>query len=318
MPRILPIDLEEYPLLLKLRDPEGAIRAMIETQYSIFAAQHESQPSAQLIQDIQNACSSLRMTSDAMSRDVRDMNTTLVRDIREMSQTQKTNLTAVNDVVSKLPVMLAKSHTRGAIGEQCLLDFLKESFCSTDYQLENTASSAHSGDILISKRDYQCLCDAKFYTRRVPKAEVLKLKSDMGTKKVRCGVLVSFESAVAGYTNLDLDVYTDEQDQLCCLAVIGNAKECPAKVEMSVRFLEVIWKKTLNQSPSSSASSYLKEHTRQVFRDLLESTDHLSQLIKDSEQQKKAMDEFHQRLLRTITLHITRIEERIRVLEQDS
>lgn len=305
MPRIVKTDLEEYPLLLKLRDPEGAVRTMIETQYSIFAAQHESQPSTQLIQNIQNVCSSLRMTSDAM-----------VRDLREMSQTQKTNMTAVNDVVSKLPVMLAKSQARGVMGEKCLMDFLKESFCSTDYQLENTASSAHSGDILVSKREYQCLCDAKFYSKKVPKTEVLKLKKDMETKNVRCGILVSFESGIAGYTNLDLDFYTNEQDQLCCLAVIGNAKECPAKIEMSIRFLEVLWKKTLQTT--LTATSYAKDSSRQMFRDLLESMEDLSRLIRDSEEQKKAMEEFHQRLVRAITIHTTRIEERVRMLERDA
>lgn len=305
MPRNVEIDLEEYPLLLKLRDPEGAVRTMIETQYSIFAAQHESQPSTQLIQNIQNVCSSLRMTSDAM-----------VRDLREMSQTQNTNMTAVNDVVSKLPVMLAKSQARGVMGEKCLMDFLKESFCSTDYQLENTASSAHSGDILVSKREYQCLCDAKFYSKKVPKTEVLKLKKDMETKNVRCGILVSFESGIAGYTNLDLDFYTNEQDQLCCLAVIGNAKECPAKIEMSIRFLEVLWKKTLQTT--LTATSYAKDSSRQMFRDLLESMEDLSRLIRDSEEQKKAMEEFHQRLVRAITIHTTRIEERVRMLERDA
>lgn len=318
MPRIVELDLEEYPLLLKLRDPAGAVRTMVETQYSVFVAQHESQPSTQLIQNIQNACSSLRMASDAMTRDMRDMNTTLVRDLREMSQTQKTSMTAVNDVVSKLPVMLAKSHARGAMGEKCLMDYLKESLCQTDYQLENTASSSHSGDILVSKREYQCLCDAKFYSKKVPKAEVLKLKSDMESKNVRCGILVSFESGVVGYTNLDLDFYTNERDQMCCLAVIGNAKECPAKIEMSIRFLEVLWKKTLQTTLTSTASCYAKDYSRQLFKDLLESTEDLGRLIRESEEQKKTMEEFHQRLVRAITIHTTRIDERVRMLERDS
>lgn len=288
------IDLSEYPLLLKLRDPAGALRTMIDTQYSVFAAQHESQPSTQLIQDVMNACGSLQVTSDAMSREMR------------------TSLSAVSDVVSKLPVLLAKSQTRGAIGETCLMDYLKDALCSTDYQIENTAGTAHSGDILVSKRNYQCLCDAKFYSRKVPKTEMTKLRSDMDVKEVRCGVLVSFESGISGYTNLDLDFFTNERNELCCIAVIGNAKECPTKIEMSIRFLETIWKKTLQQPAGLVASSYAKEHARLMFQDILESTQDLNRLIKDSEQQKKAVEDFHQSLLRTIAIHITRIEERLR------
>jgi hypothetical protein len=318
MPRPVVIDLEEYPLLLKLRDPEGALRGMIDTQYSVFASQVESQPSAQVLQDIANACSSLRTTSDAMTRDLRDMNSSLSRDLRDMSQNQKTSLTTMNDVVQKIPVLFAKSVSRGVVGEKCLLDYLKETFCSSDYQFEETGTIARSGDILVSKRDYHCLCDAKFYTKKVPKAEVLKLKRDMEERHVRCGVLVSFESGIAGYTNLDLEFFTTERNELCCVAVVGNAKECPAKVEMSIRFLETIWKTALQQDVRSTARSTLQDKAKQVFRDVLDSTEDLVNLIKDSEQQKKHYEDFHRRLLTIITTHKTRIEERLRILELDS
>ena len=322
-------DWEDLSLLRDLPDPDSVIRAMVHQSYAIFASQHSAQPNIALYDRIQRTCEQLMRTSSAVSSDQQQSLRSLNEMVLGLSSTQRSSSHAIEtaiaslnetqasslDIIQKLPIMLSKSQKRGEMGEACLLKFLEESLCQTDYNIEDVSKKAHSGDILIMKRDFQVLCDGKFYTRTVPKTELTKLKTDMNARHVRCGLLISFDSGVAGCTNTDLEFYTNDEGKLCCVAVLGKVKDTPERITMCVYFLETVWKKML-ESPIE-AKSVVTETAKTTLEDILTSASDLSDLIRDFDKQKKVIEgslcSFQSLLMRNISTHTARIEERLRL-----
>jgi hypothetical protein len=321
-------DLEDMPLLSTMPDPVSTIRTMVKHSYSIFASQHQTETSIVMVDKVNRACEKLLRTTESLTSEQRRGSTVVSELIATLSSTQRTTIGELKQtiqalqekhthsfaVLESLPLLLSKSKKKGEIGEISLLSYLSETLNETDYTIDDVSAKHHSGDILITKRDFRILCDSKNYTKSVPKSEIIKLKCDMHVRNVRCGMLVSFDSGITGYSATDIDFYINDSGQLCCIALLGKVKDCPAKINVCIQFLETIWRRmVLNPIDAKSA---IQEVAKNDLEDILDKTSELHDLIREYAKQKATIEasltSFQTMLLRQITAYTTRVEERLR------
>lgn len=258
------IELSTYPLLQGLPDPERVIRSWIDEKYTIFSSQQKGQPSDELVHSVKTMCQSLSETTESMQDQMMTM------EIRH-----RDHLAKVETSLNQLPILLAKSQTRGTLGESSLREYLTEMLPANEYVLESTAKTAHSGDLLIRKRDIAILCDAKLYSKSVPKKEVEKLKHDMIETDTRLGMLISFNSGVSGYTNTDFVVFRDEAGHLYCLVVLGCVKTFPQTIVLCVHMLEALHERVLKED---TIPIERETKTKSVLELILSSAERLTML----------------------------------------
>ena len=214
----------------------------------------------------------------------------------------------MDELLDKLPLLLQGSKSKGNVGEQCLMSFLKETLNGNDYVLEDMSKTSHSGDICVSKKSFACLLDSKHYKNKLPIKEVDKLKSDMVAKNVRCGVIVNYDNGVSKYKNTDLEFF-EVDGTLYSLAIIGNAKENPLKIVLAIHYLEVIFERMIQTS--IQLTTFIGG-----FDELLSTADDVQKLIKKFEESKRcvedSLNEFQSQLLTTVMSHITSLKIHIK------
>lgn len=279
------IDLNKYPLFIDLKDPEGMINMILDKEYAIFKAQCSSSSNVELLKVVSDTCQELTDNFSAM----------------EDQQT-----TSINEVLNKIPVLLAKSTTKGSIAEKCSVDYIKDNLCNVEYNIEDTSKIDNSGDILISKKDFTCMIDIKYYKSKVPRKEVEKLKRDMILNKTYCGIITNYANGITGYKNIDIEFF-DDNEKTYCLAILGNLSDTPIKLIMTIHYLESLHNKL------NSIKSF--EKTANNYDDILETTSELTKLITKFEQHKRTIDEslsdYHKQLIVTITSYISNLKHRI-------
>lgn len=213
----------------------------------------------------------------------------------------------INTKISKIPLLLANPTTKGLLGEITLLKFLKEHLDSVSYTIENVAKKSNTGDCIVSHKKFQCICDSKSYSKNVPSTEVEKLKNDMITQHIRCGILVSFTSGIAKHKNIDIDMFYDTEHNLCCLMVIGNAVENSERIILAIHYLESFWENILNNKDIS---------TPQEFGEVWNSSNEVMNLIQSFLDNKKRIDDsllaFQSNLTNTITMHVSLLRSKLK------
>jgi hypothetical protein len=269
------IDVSKYPLFMELSDPEGVIKSILDREYSIFKSQHKAHLHVDIAKQVSDICSQ-----------------------------QQDSISAMDELLDKLPLLLQGSKSKGNVGEQCLMSFLKETLNGNDYVLEDMSKTSHSGDICVSKKSFSCLLDSKHYRNKLPSKEVDKLKNDMVANNIRCGVLVNYDNGISKYRNTDLEFF-EVDGVLYCLAVLGNAKENPLKIVLAIHYLEVIFERMIQTSirPTTFVEGY---------DELLSTADDVQKLIKKFEESKRCVEntlnEFQTQLMTAIMNHITSLK----------
>ena len=104
-----------------------------------------------------------------------------------------------NDLKNKV---IKGSAEIGKSGEQLFAEI-----CQTlpaEYSLLDTAKQAHKGDYIIEYNSdgvyKKCLVDIKKYTSTIPKKELDKFHSDLAEDQYDCGLLISLNSKIVGYS----------------------------------------------------------------------------------------------------------------------
>ncbi len=282
---IVTIDLDKYPLFKDLEAPERMINMILDKEYAIFKAQCSSSSNVELLKVVSDTCQELTDNFSAM----------------EDEQTS-----SINKVLSQIPILLAKSTTKGSIAEKCSIDYVKENLCSVEYNIEDTSKIDNSGDILISKKDFACMIDTKHYKTKVPRKEVDKLKRDMILNKTHCGIITNYNSGITGYKNIDIEFF-DEDEKTYCIAVLGNLSDNPIKLILTIHYLESLHSKMNIIKTIEKASN--------DYTDIIETTYELTKLITKFEQHKRTVDEslteYHKQLIVTITSYVSNLKYRL-------
>jgi hypothetical protein len=335
---LLTIDLEKYPAFLELQNPTQTVLSILDTQHSIFQRQRSTIPTTHLTEmlekvqstskqsgaEIQSNVNAMKLTGERLNHTAVEMKSTsdIVRsnmsELRSASELMRSSLTefsTIQSTLKQLPLLLAKSQTKGTIGEVCVAEFLKETVGNSDFIIEDTSTTSRSGDVRVSRKEFECVIDSKFYKNAVPKKEVEKLKRDMAECKLRCGILVSLTSGVSGYKSVDMDVYTDDNDKLCCMLILGQAKENPERITVGLKVLELVWECFLKKTTTSDVSLSIREKTVGILGNILDSAEDLRDLVRQYERHKKSVTEsltnFHEELVKTIERHSVRIQEKL-------
>lgn len=279
------IDLNKYPLFKDLEDPEGMIHMILDKEYAIFKAQCSSSSNVELLKIVSDTCQQLTDNFSAM----------------EDEQTS-----SINKVLNQIPILLAKSTTKGSIAEKCSIDYVKENLCAVEYNIEDTSKVDNSGDILITKKDFTCMIDTKHYKTKVPRKEVDKLKRDMILNKTYCGIITNYSCGITGYKNIDIEFF-GEDEKTYCIAILGNLSENPVKLIMTIHYLESLHNKLNNIKTF--------ERTAMNYDDILETTSELTKLITKFEQHKRNVDEsltdYHKQLIVTVTNYVSNLKFRL-------
>ena len=332
------IDIRDYPLFMELKDPKQTILSILDTQHSIFKGQRSTVPTTHLSemtnllektsdktnQDNYAIVQTMKGTEERIRHSVVEIKSTgeIVRsNVSELQSVGKSFLTtmsefkSVHDALKELPLILSKSHTKGQVGEVCVSDFLRDALSPSDFTVEPTSTTARSGDIRVTRRDFECIVDSKFYKHTVPKKEVEKLKRDMSECKVRCGILLSLTSGVSGFKNIDMDVYTDENNKLSCVLVLSHCKDNSERILVGVKTLELVWEFFLKKNLSTFSSLAIREKSISVLTNILESVEDLRDLMTQHDKHKKnvfdSLSSFHDQLVRTIEKHTARVQEKL-------
>lgn len=336
------INLDRFPAFLDLEDPERTVLSILDTQHAIFKTQKSSLPTKSLSDSIHGvldsirdansmSVSDIRATNEKVASSVRDMQSTsdIVRlkmgDLTGVGETMKYSISelrsslsefkSVHETMKQLPVLLAKSQSKGTVGEKCTFDFLMDAFSGSDFLIEKTSSTAHSGDMLITKRDFACVVDSKYYKHSVPRKEIEKLKRDMLETSTRCGVLVSLTSGVSGCKPVDMDVYMNEKSEQCCVVILSHVRDAPDRVTVCIKLLDVIWEFFLKKADVSMSSLAHRDRSIQFLSSIMESFDEIRRLVRTFEQHRKTITDslsgFYEEMVRTIDLHGVRIQERL-------
>jgi hypothetical protein len=332
------IDLRMYPAFLELTDPKQTILSILDTQHIIFQSQRSAIPTTHLSEmmdilqrssckttlAIQETIQKMKVTDERLRHSVTDIQSSgeIVRsNLSELRGVGSSMLSSVSEfkilqeTLKELPVLLSKSQTKGHLGEICVSDFLRETLTPADFVIESTSTQSHSGDMRVSRRDFECIVESKFYKQTVPKKEVEKLKRDMSERKVRCGVMLSLTSGVAGFKSIDMDVYTDENDTVACILILSHSKENPERILVGLKTLELIWEFFLKKNTVSSSSFAIREKSITILQNIMESSEDLRDLVKQYEKHKKSvfdsLSSFHDQLVKTIEKHTARVQEKL-------
>ena len=196
-------------------------------------------------------------------------------------ETLKEATASIVSYSGKLPC-LEKSVEKGKAGEKELFSYLSENLSLNEYQLQKTNKQKHSGDILITKKDFNIICDVKNYSTPVPTTEVDKLKFDMFSTKIRCGLLVSYSSRVRNYNNVDMSLYHNEEGYACCIIILGNVEKIPEVILHAIYYLESIYSKIL-------IPTIVKEESKSLDKRILDSFSGVYSLIQKFQTHKRGI-----------------------------
>lgn len=335
-------DLKKYPAFRSLKDPVQTIESIVDKEHTILERQQNVFPTTQFNEildiirrtsesstyDIKSAMERVQGTNERMQHSASEFRSTgeIVRsNVSELKHIGTSMLSTmsefkvIQEALKELPIMLSKSQSKGSVGEVCVSSFLKDSLSSGDFTIESVSGTSRSGDIRVTRRDFECIIDSKFYKQTVPKKEVEKLRRDMSERKVRCGILLSLTSGVAGFKSVDMDVYTDENDKLACLLILGDAKDKPERVLVGMKMLELVWEFFLKKNTVSSSSA-IREKLIGVLENILESSEDLRDLTKQYEKHKKVifdgLSSYHEQLVKTVERHVARVQEKLNIFSE--
>jgi hypothetical protein len=339
----LVFDLEKYPAFSRLSDPGQTIQSIVDKEHAIMEKQQNAFPTTHFNEmldiirktsesstcDIQRAMERMQGTNDRMQHSATEIRSTgeIVRsnvsELKHIGTTLMSTMSefkAIQEALKELPILLSKSQTKGSVGEVCVSSFLKEILSPGDFTIESTSSASRSGDIRVTRRDFECMIDSKFYKQTVPKKEVEKLRRDMNERKVRCGVLLSLTSGVSGFKSVDMDVYTDEHDKLACILVLSDTKDKPERILVGMKMLELVWEFFMKKNPVSNSSLAIRDKSVSVLQNILDSSEDLRDLTKQYEKHKKVIFEglssFHEHLVKTVERHVARVQEKLNVFAE--
>jgi hypothetical protein len=117
----------------------------------------------------------------------------------------------------------------------------------------------------------------------------------MYARKIRCGMLVSYESKIAKHKTIDMELYTDKAGSVCCILVLGNVRRMPNVIIEGIYYLEMIFTKLLLNT------SYLQEKENDEFISELEKTfERISELTEMFEEHKECVEKSLRRFERQL------------------
>ena len=161
------------------------------------------------INDILTTAITIGLKSIQMSNTIMDGNS-YFNPIKEIIDTSiaenKCQLSTINDMLTDLLNIKNNSSRKGKLGESLAINSLIKKY--PDWTIEDTAGSAHEGDIFVHSKKYvKILYEIKTYNTNLSSKEIQKFKNDVITTNSSYGLFISQTSGIVGKKMMDFEVY---------------------------------------------------------------------------------------------------------------
>jgi len=146
-----------------------------------------------------------------------------------------TKINSLENTLTKLIGVSNNSCKKGAVAENVLEKIFEERYGDIIYEKKNTV--AHSGDAWLTIDNYKkIMIESKNYTNVVNKDEITKLEFDMKYHNIKWGIMISYNSRIQGYKDLDIHVFF-HNDETYVIIMISNFSEDIYKLDLGLQVL---------------------------------------------------------------------------------
>ena len=137
----------------------------------------------------------------------------------------KCQLSTINEMLTDLLNIKNNSSRKGKLGESLAINSLIKKY--PDWKVEDTAGSAHEGDIFAYSKKYgKILYEIKTYNTNVSNKEIQKFKNDVVTTNSSYGLFISQTSGIVGKKMMDFEIYNDKiLVYVSCIGLNGHGIE---------------------------------------------------------------------------------------------
>jgi hypothetical protein len=144
-------------------------------------------------------------------------------------------LSSLETSLSKLIGISSNSSKKGEMAEILLENIVNDRY--GDIKYESKSQMPHSGDAWLYLPDNKIIMlESKNYTSTVNKDEVIKLQSDMITHNITWGILVSFNSMIQGFKELDFHTFL-HNNQTYSIIMISNLSCDYHKLDLGLQII---------------------------------------------------------------------------------
>jgi len=144
-------------------------------------------------------------------------------------------LSSLETSLSKLIGISSNSSKKGEMAEILLENIVNDRY--GDIKYESKSQTPHSGDAWLYLPDNKIIMlESKNYTSSVNKDEVIKLQSDMITHNITWGILVSFNSMIQGFKELDFHTFL-HNNQTYSVIMISNLSSDYHKLDLGLQII---------------------------------------------------------------------------------
>ena len=271
MPSItVTIDTGDLPGVDQEENAATVLHSLLITAWRTYQSQKSAQLNSELATTLTDTC-------EAVAEDLTTITEKFGYIERQMHERDRKVTEAIQSLTAKVLQESGKSVVKGSVLEKELMEVLKEHL--PEHGVEHTGASKNSGDILVTKKSFQLLIDAKNYTQTVEKKEVEKLKRDMERMDVACGAIIS-TSPVRSFGNRDLHFFTDTAGKLRVVGILGSLRDT-TPIPMIVYFLESVFYKMI-ETPLEVNKTY-QDETTEKFAELQKEVERMKEVEKQYE-----------------------------------
>jgi hypothetical protein len=166
----------------------------------------------------------------------------LKTEIKGLRENQDKTYNDTQKLIEELNYTIEKKSSKniGIDGENFLIDLLWKTFkFYPDFNLTNTSTKGHQGDIHLTFSNFNVIIDCKKYSNTVTTINVKKFKSDMynNTKNINIGWLLSLDTATANHIKHDFMVDELDLQSGFCICYVNHLMSQANPEE----FLKQIW-----------------------------------------------------------------------------
>jgi hypothetical protein len=147
----------------------------------------------------------------------------------------KEYITTLDTSLNKLIGLSNNSNKKGNFAENILENIFETRY--GDIKFDRKSHTAHSGDAwLILPDNTIIILESKNYATTINKDEVLKLQNDMIENYIKWGIMISFNSQIQGFRELDYHTFI-HNNETYSIIMISNLSSNISKLDLGLQII---------------------------------------------------------------------------------
>ena len=145
------------------------------------------------------------------------------------------HITSLDTSLNKLIGLSSNSNKKGHFAENILETIFETRY--GDIKFDRKSQTAHSGDAwLILPDNTIVILESKNYTTTINKDEILKLQNDMIENYIKWGIMISFNSQIQGFRELDYHTFI-HNNETYSIIMISNLANNISKLDLGLQII---------------------------------------------------------------------------------